>query len=58
VNGEVDPWDARGLVEGRLAPGEDVMLITWTDVARDGTFGERFLFVTSRRVTVFSPGET
>jgi len=63
LNDGVDPGDVGDigdigvLVGGRLVPGEDVVLVTRTDVSRDGAFGERFLFVTSRRVMVYTPGE-
>jgi len=48
---------ARKLVESRLEPGEEVILVTETDISREGEFGDRLLFVTSKRIMVYTPAE-
>jgi ATP-binding cassette subfamily B protein len=53
--GEAD--ELRRKVEGRLGPGEEVILVTETDVSREGAFGERLLFATSKRLMVYTPGQ-
>ncbi|MBU7004568.1 MAG: ABC transporter ATP-binding protein [Theionarchaea archaeon] len=53
---EAQSADVRKRIEGRLEPGEEIILVTDTDISREGTFGNRFLIVTSKRIMVFTPG--
>jgi ATP-binding cassette subfamily B protein len=40
-------------IERHLAPGEQVLLLTETDIDREGRFGQRWLAVTDRRLMTF-----
>ena len=44
-------------IQNRLAGGEELLLLTETDVLQDGAFGQRWFAVTSERIVTFSDGE-
>ncbi len=46
--------DIEGQVKQRLKPKESLLLVTETDICRDGRFGRRWLVVTTDRMMTFS----
>ena len=46
--------EIRREVDSYLGPSEEVVLLTDTDIDKAGSFGQRWLVVTSERVMVFS----
>jgi len=48
--------EMRQIMEDSLKPSEDAILFSQTDIAGDGSFGSRWLVVTSERLIIFSEG--
>ncbi len=52
------PEDVSGWLERVLKPGESVSCSLFADILPDGEFGERWVFLTDRRLMVLSPDGT